>query len=115
MDAPAPALSAAAAPTLARQVWSYPGEFKSKDAAGQVRGSPNEFPGIGATSPLLWLTRGFVILSGPTIPIIGEGDEEANDRYVEQLVVQVTQTSSVRVRPILQCLESIVSFGNTSF
>ncbi|KAL6649801.1 hypothetical protein ACP70R_014025 [Stipagrostis hirtigluma subsp. patula] len=67
-------------------VWSYPGEFKSKDAAGQVRGSPNEFPGIGATSPLLWLARGFAILSGPTIPIIGEGDEEANDRYVEQLV-----------------------------
>ncbi|KAK3151408.1 hypothetical protein QOZ80_3AG0245450 [Eleusine coracana subsp. coracana] len=67
-------------------VWSYPGEFKSKDAAGQVRGSPNEFPGIGATSPLLWLARGFAVLSGPTIPIIGEGDEEANDRYVEQLV-----------------------------
>ena len=40
-------------------VWSYPGEFKSKDAAGQVRGSPNEFPGIGATSPLLWLARGY--------------------------------------------------------
>ncbi|GJN08086.1 hypothetical protein PR202_ga25974 [Eleusine coracana subsp. coracana] len=28
----------------------------------------------------------FAVLSGPTIPIIGEGDEEANDRYVEQLV-----------------------------
>ncbi|KAF7804921.1 putative glutamyl endopeptidase, chloroplastic isoform X1 [Senna tora] len=85
-------------------VWSYPGEFKSKDAAGQVRGSPNEFPGIGPTSALLWLARScvnfemagfffdyfkscrFAILSGPTIPIIGEGDEEANDRYVEQLV-----------------------------
>ncbi|XP_077219363.1 prolyl oligopeptidase family protein isoform X2 [Tasmannia lanceolata] len=67
-------------------VWSYPGEFKSKDAAGQVRGSPNEFAGIGPTSALLWLARGFAILSGPTIPIIGEGDEEANDRYVEQLV-----------------------------
>ncbi|CAN6469077.1 unnamed protein product [Victoria cruziana] len=66
--------------------WSYPGEFKSKDAAGQVRGSPNEFAGIGSTSALLWLARGFAILSGPTIPIIGEGDEEANDRYVEQLV-----------------------------
>ncbi|KAK1294149.1 hypothetical protein QJS10_CPA16g01648 [Acorus calamus] len=66
--------------------WSYPGEFKSKDAAGQVRGSPNEFAGIGSTSALLWLARGFTILSGPTIPIIGEGDEEANDRYVEQLV-----------------------------
>ncbi|XP_059659387.1 probable glutamyl endopeptidase, chloroplastic isoform X2 [Cornus florida] len=67
-------------------VWSYPGEFKSKDTAGQVRGSPNEFAGIGPTSPLLWLARRFAILSGPTIPIIGEGDEEANDRYVEQLV-----------------------------
>ncbi|XP_058077922.1 probable glutamyl endopeptidase, chloroplastic [Magnolia sinica] len=67
-------------------VWSYPGEFKSKDAAGQVRGSPNEFAGIGPTSALLWLARRFAILSGPTIPIIGEGDEEANDRYVEQLV-----------------------------
>ncbi|CAA7388979.1 unnamed protein product [Spirodela intermedia] len=66
--------------------WSYPEEFKSKDAAGQVRGSPNAFAGIGPTSALLWLARGFAILSGPTVPIIGEGDEEANDRYVEQLV-----------------------------
>ncbi|KAF8039709.1 hypothetical protein BT93_B2045 [Corymbia citriodora subsp. variegata] len=67
-------------------VWAYPGEFRSKDAAGQVRGSPNEFAGITQTSPLLWLARRFAILSGPTIPIIGEGEEEANDRYVEQLV-----------------------------
>ncbi|KAG6474818.1 hypothetical protein ZIOFF_064033 [Zingiber officinale] len=29
------------------------GEFKSKDAARQVDGSPNEFAGIGPTSPLL--------------------------------------------------------------
>ncbi|KAL9360324.1 hypothetical protein Peur_048447 [Populus x canadensis] len=72
-------------------VWSYPGEFKSKDAAGQVRGSPNKFAGIGSTSALLWLARRFAILSGPTIPIIGEGDEEANDRYVEQLVASVEQ------------------------
>lgn len=43
-------------------VWSYPGEFKSKDAAGQVRGSPNEFPGIGSTSALLWLARRHDIL-----------------------------------------------------
>ncbi|PNX88225.1 putative glutamyl endopeptidase chloroplastic-like, partial [Trifolium pratense] len=67
-------------------VWSYPGEFKSKDAASQVRGSPNEFAGIGSTSALLWLAKRFAILSGPTIPIIGEGEQEANDSYVEQLV-----------------------------
>lgn len=47
-------------------VWSYPGEFKSKDAAGQVRGSPNEFAGIGPTSPLLWLARRYAFFSLPT-------------------------------------------------
>ncbi|PIM98827.1 Acylaminoacyl-peptidase [Handroanthus impetiginosus] len=67
-------------------LWAYPGEFKNKDAAGQVRDSPHKFAGIGSTSPLLWLARRFAILTSPTIPIIGEGDEEPNDRYVEQLV-----------------------------
>ncbi|XP_059436222.1 probable glutamyl endopeptidase, chloroplastic [Corylus avellana] len=70
-------------------VWCDPDEFRSKDAAGQVRGSPNKFAGIGPTSPLLWLARRFAILSGPAIPIIGEwpeGYEEANGRYIEQLV-----------------------------
>lgn len=43
-------------------VWSYPGEFKSKDAAGQVRGSPNEFAGIGPTSALLWMARRYELL-----------------------------------------------------
>ncbi|KAL0371545.1 UNVERIFIED_CONTAM: putative glutamyl endopeptidase, chloroplastic [Sesamum angustifolium] len=46
--------------------------------------------GSGATPqgniPFLDLFDMFAILSGPTIPIIGEGNEEANDRYVEQLV-----------------------------
>ncbi|BBN06327.1 hypothetical protein MPTK1_3g20170 [Marchantia polymorpha subsp. ruderalis] len=63
-------------------MWAYPREFKSKDNAGQMRGSPYSFAGIGSTSALLWLARRFAILDGPTVPIIGEGDEEANDRYV---------------------------------
>ncbi|XP_002992516.2 probable glutamyl endopeptidase, chloroplastic [Selaginella moellendorffii] len=70
-------------PTL---VWAYPREFKSKENAGQMRRSPNEFAGIGSTSPLLWLARRFAVLDGPTIPIVGEGEAEANDSYVEQLV-----------------------------
>ncbi|CAK9227479.1 unnamed protein product [Sphagnum troendelagicum] len=67
-------------------MWAYPEEFKSKDNASQMRGSQFAFAGIGFTSALLWLARGFAILDGPTMPIIGEGEEEANDRYVEQLV-----------------------------
>lgn len=48
-------------------VWSYPGEFKTKEAAGQVRGSPNEFASIGSTSPLLWLARRCVSSSSAEI------------------------------------------------
>ncbi|KAH9750546.1 putative glutamyl endopeptidase [Citrus sinensis] len=66
--------------------WAYPGEFRSKDAAGQVRGSPNEFSGMTPTSSLIFLARRFAVLAGPSVPIIGEGDEEPNDRFVEQLV-----------------------------
>ncbi|GBG77789.1 hypothetical protein CBR_g25720 [Chara braunii] len=65
---------------LTMLMWAYPREFKSKDAAGQVRGSPNQFAGIGGTSPLLWLAKRYAILDGPTMPIVAEGDDEPNDR-----------------------------------
>ena len=32
------------------------------------------------------LVQGCAVLDGPTMPIVGEGDQEANDTYVEQLV-----------------------------
>jgi len=67
-------------------MWAYPREFKSAKAAGQMRGSPYQFVRIGSTSHMLLLTQGYAILDGPTMPIIGEGDKEPNDTYVEQLV-----------------------------
>ncbi len=67
-------------------MWAYPQEFKSADAAGQMRGSPYQFIRISPTSHLLLLTQGYAILDGPTMPIIGEGDKEPNDTYIEQLV-----------------------------
>ncbi len=70
-------------PTL---LWAYPREFKSADAAGQVRDSPYRFVRVGWWSPLLWLNRGFVVLDDPAMPIVGEDDAEPNDTYVEQLV-----------------------------
>jgi dipeptidyl aminopeptidase/acylaminoacyl peptidase len=68
-------------------MWAYPEEYKSVDAAGQVRDSPYRFPRIGWWSPLLWLTRGFAIVDDPAMPVVGEGDEEPNDTYVKQLVL----------------------------
>jgi dipeptidyl aminopeptidase/acylaminoacyl peptidase len=67
-------------------MWAYPREFKRADTAGQVDGSPYMFEWVGWWSPLMWLTQGYSVLDGPTMPIIGEGDEHPNDTYVEQLV-----------------------------
>jgi len=67
-------------------MWAYPQEYKSADAAGQVKDSPYRFDRVGWWSPLLFLTRGYAVLDDPTLPIIGEGDQEPNDTFVEQLV-----------------------------
>jgi dipeptidyl aminopeptidase/acylaminoacyl peptidase len=69
-------------PTL---LYAYPREYKNKEAAGQLRKSPCTFPGIGSSSPLLFLARKYAVLDGPGFPIVAEGDEEPNDTYVEQL------------------------------
>ena len=67
-------------------MWAYPLEYKSADAAGQVTDSPYRFVRIGWYSPLLFLARGYAVLDDPSMPIVGEGDSEPNDTYVEQLV-----------------------------
>ncbi|MFQ5676513.1 MAG: alpha/beta hydrolase family protein, partial [bacterium] len=41
---------------------------------------------INWRSTALWVAMGYSVLDGPTMPIIGEGDKEPNDTYVEQLV-----------------------------
>lgn len=66
-------------------LWAYPREYKSKDAAGQMRRSPYQFSGVGSMSPTLWVARGYAVLDGPTFPIVAEGEEEPNDTFVEQL------------------------------
>ena len=70
-------------PTL---LWAYPREYKSADAAGQVSGSPYRYTRVGATSPVLLATQGYAVLNNASFPIIGEGEEEPNDTFVEQLV-----------------------------
>lgn len=67
-------------------MWAYPAEFKSKDAAGQVSGSPYQFNRISYWGAAAFVTMGYAILDNASIPIVGEGDKEPNDTYVEQLV-----------------------------
>jgi dipeptidyl aminopeptidase/acylaminoacyl peptidase len=67
-------------------MWAYPNEFKSAQDAGQVTDSPYRFTRVGWWSPVLFVTRGYAVLDDPTMPIIGEGEVEPNDTFVEQLV-----------------------------
>ena len=67
-------------------LWAYPGEFKSAQTASQVTGSPYRFNAPSYWGPQAMLAKGWVVLNNPSMPIIGEGDAEPNDTYIEQLV-----------------------------
>jgi len=79
-------------------MWAYPREYKSADVAGQVKDSAYRFVRVTAHSPLFWLTQGYAILEGPTMAIVGEGEEEPNDTYVAQLVASAEAAIKVVVR-----------------
>ncbi|MCZ4410774.1 prolyl oligopeptidase family serine peptidase [Cryomorphaceae bacterium 1068] len=67
-------------------MWAYPTEFKDKSSAGQSTQNPNEFTYPYYGSMVYWVTRGYVVLDDASFPIVGEGDEEPNDSFREQLV-----------------------------
>ncbi len=67
-------------------VWAYPREFKTARGAGQVRGSEYRFTFYRGYSHLFFLTQGYAILDRASMPVVGEGDEEPNDSFVDQLV-----------------------------
>ncbi len=79
-------------------VWAYPREFKSASAASQVRGSPYRFTRLTGWSTPLWVALGYAVLDGATMPIVGEGDAEPNDTYVEQLVTSAEAVIDEAVR-----------------
>ena len=68
-------------------MFAYPQEFKDASAARQVTDSPYRFDRIVWWSPVIFLSLGYAILDNPAMPIIGEGDEEPNDTYLEQLLM----------------------------
>ena len=67
-------------------MWAYPVEFKDAASAGQITASPHTFTSPNYGSPVFWVTRGYAILDNASFPIIGEGKNEPNDTFVEQLV-----------------------------
>jgi dipeptidyl aminopeptidase/acylaminoacyl peptidase len=79
-------------------MWAYPTEFKSASDAGQVTDSPYRFTRVWWGSPMLYLTIGYAVFDDPTMPIVGEGDVEPNDTFVEQLVASAQAAVDVVVQ-----------------
>ncbi|MGV8963808.1 MAG: S9 family peptidase [Candidatus Saccharimonadaceae bacterium] len=67
-------------------MWAYPTEFKDKSSAGQSTSNPNSFTYLSYGNPIYWVTRGYAILDDAAFPIVGEGDTQPNDSFIEQLV-----------------------------
>ncbi|NIG52061.1 prolyl oligopeptidase family serine peptidase [Chitinophaga sp. Cy-1792] len=67
-------------------MWAYPREYKSASDAAQVRGSEYKFTRVTYGSPIFWVTRGFAVMDATEMPIVGEGDKEPNDNFLDQLV-----------------------------
>lgn len=76
---------------------AYPVEYKSRSAAGQIMGSPYQFPRFSWGGPFFFVTQGYAVLENAAMPIIGEGTAQPNDTYVEQLWM-TRRRQSMRVR-----------------
>ena len=79
-------------------LWAYPAEYKDKENAGQVSGSPYQFNRISYWGAPAMATMGYAVLDNASIPIVGEGDKEPNDTYVEQLVASAKAAIDEGVR-----------------
>lgn len=65
---------------------AYPNEYKDRSSAGMVDASPHAFVRPSWGSPVFWTLLGYAVLENAQFPIVGEGDREPNDTFVEQLV-----------------------------
>lgn len=67
-------------------IWAYPTEYKDKNSAGQSTANPNEFTFPYYGSFVYWVAKGYAVLDDAAFPIIGEGETEPNDTFIEQLI-----------------------------
>ncbi len=79
-------------------VWAYPTEYKSADAAGQRSDSPHQFKSVSYWGAIPYVVRGYAVLDNASMPVVGEGEEEPNDSFREQLVANAQAAIDEGVR-----------------
>jgi dipeptidyl aminopeptidase/acylaminoacyl peptidase len=65
-------------------IWAYPLDYGDAATAGQVRGTTERFTRLMASDPVWFVLRGYAVLQGATMPVIGD-PETMNDSYIEQI------------------------------
>jgi len=65
-------------------VWAYPREFVDTGTASQVRGTSFDFTRVGGASPLFFVLRGYAVLEGAEMPVVGH-PETMNDTFLDQI------------------------------
>jgi len=76
-------------------IWAYPLDYGDAATAGQVRASSQRFTRLNALEPTWFVLRGYAVLSGATMPVIGD-PETMNDTFIEQ----VTAAARAHVRAL---------------
>jgi dipeptidyl aminopeptidase/acylaminoacyl peptidase len=76
-------------------IWAYPLDYGDAATAGQVRGTTERFTRLTAADPIWFVLRGYAVLQGATMPVIGD-PETMNDTYVEQ----VTAAAAAHIRAL---------------
>jgi len=70
-------------------IWAYPLDYGDAATAGQVRGTTERFTRLTAADPIWFVLRGYAVLQGATMPVIGD-PETMNDTYVDQITAAAT-------------------------
>jgi len=66
-------------------IWAYPLEYTDPQTASQVTGSPYRFTAMEGPSHLFFLTQGYAVLDGASMPVVGDA-ETVNNTYLDQIV-----------------------------
>jgi len=76
-------------------IWAYPLDYGDAATAGQVRGTAERFTRLTASDPIWFVLRGYAVLQGATMPVIGD-PETMNDSYIEQ----ITAAAAAHIRAV---------------
>jgi len=76
-------------------IWAYPLDYGDAAMAGQVRGTTERFTRLTASDPIWFVLRGYAVLQGATMPVIGD-PETMNDTYVDQ----ITAAAAAHIRAL---------------